>query len=452
MDANKLENTSKQDAKNTATDNLGDKLIHLRDREAPEKVARDINTKLNDIENQILRVCLEFGQSQKSLKQLVAEVEVDQQGLEQQIEELTGQFKISSRNQSKLNDALKEHFSDLFSSLKTRLDSTFFELERHEDRLQSLDVDQQSLAQKHVDLAEMVAEQKTALELIESALTANISRNSENINALQTQQNSDKESLRLLAVDQEQLREFTIDVDGKLTELRLDTAEDQRRTGKRFTLLASIVACVTIALSGALAYFEFNPLRAPDALVTQVEAIQRSVVDVNDGVTQLTWDMQQQSGQLQITDQKSLQNFTDIQLLQSNFEINSTELEARIGDLEYRIVGPGTVQGELSEPRLPLQDQSWLVELPGDVYSIQLAGFYRHRQLVNFINLHSASLLDQPLAYSKTKLGLRDWYNLYYGEFPTMDAAEAVLDGLPARLLRSSPYVRSMASVQKGLQ
>ena len=54
-------------------------------------------------------------------------------------------------------------------------------------------------------------------------------------------------------------------------------------------------------------------------------------------------------------------------------------------------------------------------------------------------------MLEQAtLTVGKSKLGLRDWYRLYYGAYPSIVVAEVALKQLPLRLRQNGPFVKQV--------
>ncbi|BCX82082.1 DamX protein [Methylomarinovum caldicuralii] len=96
---------------------------------------------------------------------------------------------------------------------------------------------------------------------------------------------------------------------------------------------------------------------------------------------------------------------------------------------------------------LGVHTSDWLLQQPGQYFTLQIAAFDKLEELAGFVREHSAL---QPLAYYRKQRRGRAWYPLLYGVFPTLEAARQAQTKLPPGLRK--PWLRRLRSVQKEIR
>jgi septal ring-binding cell division protein DamX len=89
---------------------------------------------------------------------------------------------------------------------------------------------------------------------------------------------------------------------------------------------------------------------------------------------------------------------------------------------------------------------SWILEQPGDRYTIQLISTLKNDTLERFIAAHQ---LNGQTAYFRKRVNGRTWHTLIYGLYPDIAAARAAIADLPEEVRRGKPWVLGIASVQQ---
>lgn len=93
--------------------------------------------------------------------------------------------------------------------------------------------------------------------------------------------------------------------------------------------------------------------------------------------------------------------------------------------------------------------EDWLLKQNPHGYAVQLMGASQERGILSFIKTHK---LGGHAAYFRTRYRGHAWYVLLYGVYPNRPAAQAALKRLPATLRKTSPWVRSLASVRTAIE
>jgi DamX protein len=96
-----------------------------------------------------------------------------------------------------------------------------------------------------------------------------------------------------------------------------------------------------------------------------------------------------------------------------------------------------------------LHDSVWLKKQRKDHYMVQLMAARDRRVLQQFVHQHA--LGSRAAVFSTRREGL-PWHVLLYGLYANADVARAAIADLPAGLRTHSPWIRSVASVQKAIR
>ncbi len=91
----------------------------------------------------------------------------------------------------------------------------------------------------------------------------------------------------------------------------------------------------------------------------------------------------------------------------------------------------------------------WLLSRAGSRFTLQLLGGRSEKSLREYLRQNR---IPEPVATFRTTFKGSDWYVLVHGEFPTMAAAQAAIDTLPANVRKAKPWARSFVSVHEAMQ
>ncbi|MDH5191798.1 MAG: SPOR domain-containing protein [Gammaproteobacteria bacterium] len=96
----------------------------------------------------------------------------------------------------------------------------------------------------------------------------------------------------------------------------------------------------------------------------------------------------------------------------------------------------------------PLGKKDWFLEQNPWHYTIQLLGSAKQQSLDKFIRRHK---LNGKAYWFKTRRAGKDWYVLVYGVYPSEANARLALTELPPVLKSTSPWPRTLGSVQTAI-
>lgn len=88
---------------------------------------------------------------------------------------------------------------------------------------------------------------------------------------------------------------------------------------------------------------------------------------------------------------------------------------------------------------------AWLNKQPKEGYTLQMVAGREQSSVTSFIREHTLTESHAVCAYHE---GSQDWFGLFYGFYPTLQAARDALDNLPADLKANQPYLRRLSKVR----
>lgn len=113
-------------------------------------------------------------------------------------------------------------------------------------------------------------------------------------------------------------------------------------------------------------------------------------------------------------------------------------------------VTPETAPAPAASPVKPgMQREAWLLQQDPKAYTLQLVALSEEAGIARFLERYS---LPGQAAYFRTVRQGKPWFPLLYGIYPDRQAAVAARDRLPADLLRTGVWPRSLGSVQEEIR
>lgn len=115
----------------------------------------------------------------------------------------------------------------------------------------------------------------------------------------------------------------------------------------------------------------------------------------------------------------------------------------------YRKLSVSSIKPATATSTMPvtiLGPQEWVKAQSPSFYTLQLASSTNSKLIKKYF---SENNLDGKGGYYKNKREGEYWYALVYGAYPSVNAANAAVAGLPADLKKWSPWVRKLKSIQR---
>lgn len=435
------------------------------------KFARDINTKIDDLETHIGSLTHAFADSQDLLRTTLHELKNRTHTMTHDIERVAQRLEDSSDKQMEMTRALDERFRESMIDVSTRLGHAWDSLQDQQGQLEQLEQRHSSLEDLHQALGQTTSKHGLTIEALTQDTQQRFESTGEHIANLHVQQDEQLRTLKALTEELDCLAaKVGLEAD-KLAAVEVNAAEHTRVTRQNFQIVAGVLGGLTLAVAGAMTWLHLQPDAALVQAQTDIAALSSTVgtqISSNEALqTEFTVLKSQLSGLEAAIKQHAGDNATlkgdlaqfsrDVASLKaatSSTQANNQEITLLLSALETKVKGlqakvaPPRINGTVT-PVLPIQSAEWLARQSPDHYSIQLVGVYRYPYIVSYVNQYSTDLSAYPLATNKSLYQGRDWHNLYYGNFATFSEAQAAIAKLPVELQTASPWIRSMASIQK---
>ncbi|MDX1757227.1 MAG: SPOR domain-containing protein [Marinobacter sp.] len=447
-------------------------LVPFSESVADKRFARDINAKIDEVEGQVQFLVDAFTRSQQALRGVMGDVKSQTALVTSEIERVTGLMQTADAEQRERLSALDQRLQASVAELTRRLGGVDEQLHAHQDdigrlkteldesqarladRLQSLETD----TQRNID---QLSRQDEVLEQELTALAKETERGFEHSKSeretLFATQQVHQTRQEAMATHLECLQEQADQQGEGLAELGTTVADHHVENRRQHRLFAVVSAVVVLLLVAAVSYLELAPSASSEQLQAQVGGIETQVAGIESQVEAL---------EPRVAAAESVS--TEVGDLDSKV----TGLEAQVSTLEKELKAAGTVPDSLEDiankvaalelsvygppeadlpatPVLTIEDASWVAERNASHYSIQLLGAYREGSVVAYTNQHAESLGDHPLSLTQSEYRGRSWYNLFYGDFASFDAALAALNALPPGLQQNGPWIRTLSSIQQ---
>lgn len=424
----------------TASENPVEMESAAAERERRLTFVRDINTKIGDLENNILLLTEAFGESQEALQSSLKGLYKRSEDTAVELSSVCKQMEKSTRAHAETAKAMESRLQSSITVLHDQLGQTGSVLQLQQDRLDALESDHESLLQMQ---EKMSAETRQQLQVHRTHI--------DGLNALHREQ---KQSLEDLTGNLDGLNNRAGALADQLHELSAATMADRLLSNKRFRLGARVIAGVFVVSFGAQAYLHWHPV-VPSSVQTQITDIKTA--ESREAAKQV----QVESGQVALQkkmdalEAKVAQQSQNIATLYAEAERTTAAL-AHVQDSQSQLkkrVNTFTKSTDDSDTQngsqVPvLHDTAWLDGLPGTHFTIQMLSGSRLESLSAYVQKHASVLQHESLAYAKKNSRGNTWYSLTYGDFSTRQEADHALAALPASMRQNKPWIRTIGSLQ----
>ncbi len=454
----------------------GGSLLPLSEQLAGQRFARDINAKIDDVEDQVQFLVAAFSRSQQALKGVMADMQSQATAMTSEIERVMGLVSDASGVQEARVAQLEERLKTSVSALNECLASVDDQLQAHQgdiaqvklevddsharlvNRIQTLETD---ITNNLEDLARQDARHETALSALAEEARRGFAAREQAHSELKMVQQDQLGNQQAMADHLASLQSQTDTQADGLALLETETEDYQRQNRRDLRLFAGISAAVAAVFAGVLIYLEHSPSRDAGQLQAQLSA------------------MDAQVGELEASAAASEQQFVFVAANQQGSVAKLDDLESRFGGLERAVIAAGQLHADESEnlaaiaskvaalelslygeaeesplatPALTIETSDWVAERDPGHYSIQLLGAYREGSIIAYANENARVLGQYPLSATQSEYRGRSWYNLFYGDFATFSEALSALDALPPGLRDNGPWIRTLSSIQASAQ
>lgn len=414
-----------------------DNLIVLDELLPQESGVKDINKKIDILENQLNQLASVFGVSYDLVCTSIEDLKKQDINSNVQLKAFKSQLNRVTDEALQRDEVISKSLNQVVEKFDTDLSSTKDILYVQEDRIETLQSYLEKLDQYSHDLEQQLQDQGDLFDTRHGELIHRISSNKiliEGLQSLHKQQKNDLLDLR------EQHNELSINVQNLRSDFELLGSDLLlHKADTKLTFMRTHIMIGAFLLVGAvvISFMHFYPGAASAAL----EQVQNN------------WQKEQQQQSQVIAVLSEDVSGLDISLTEIKSDADlagqrQSELKEQVDDIQYMMLGPGNKELGKSEPDLPVLDSLAVLDLNSSHYSLQLLTVYRYQDIVDYINQNKTSLTDYPLYYIQTeKFGLTR-FSLFYGVYDSFLDAQRLLSDLPLRVATNKPWIRPVESMQ----
>lgn len=404
-------------------------------REKTERFARDINAKIDALEEQISRSSHLVEHQQEEVRHALEElrnhlarqrIELDDQrhALDDQRDAQNEQH-TQLENQRKALDQLSQNLSAHTGALSTHTSA----LSTHNERLEQQE--------------------------------AQLSTHTAQIDGLDQRQFDQQQALQGLSEEHDGTVAKIDTLADQLYDQHVQLATHRNETRSYVRTLAGALLGTTVLTLGLIAYFAFNPVATTTAVENNLAALNADMAEQRGTTTTLSGELQRvgaalgalessvselrgAQGELQAGQQASREDISRISNQISSYERSLNDLRSRV----QRAQGSTAARSTAPVASVKVRDSAWLASRPGNHYVIQLVSAGDYSGVVRFANKNARALAKYPLSSVITRRQGQTWHNLMVGDFATQQQAKNALASLPAGLRASKPWIRQIRSVR----
>lgn len=476
--ANTQENVSELPAQEVSN------LLPMREREkTTDRFARDINAKIDALEEQLGRSATTMERSQEMVKAALEELRDRIMGVRidtnERLETNRDEIKANrvevetQREELKINRAEILANRDEIRVQSHEIKAHHAEIEAHRDaimtgheqlksQLGELNSQRESIQTHRLEIdshGNTLAAQTTAIATHKDTLAshhAHLQAHTDQITLLDDQHVDLQQVVKGLSQEHDATVAKVDTLADQLYVVNIDASAHRHQTQKSFRLLTGALVGTSVLTLSLFTYFQFNPIAAPAAVETQLSALSTGLDQQRLATASMSGEIQRIGSGLTIvegtvsqlgSDQASMQAVSTTEINQLKSKLGS--FEAAINDLRARIQRSVGARAPLPVPALPLHDGRWLASRPSGHYVIQLVGVHEYDSVVRFVNANANVIGNNPVSYSVGSHLGKDWHNVMLGDFASLSDAQAALAGLPPALQTNRPWIRKMGTVQK---
>lgn len=419
--------------------------VPMRDRDRTERFARDINTKIDALEEQMTRSTSLMERSQEMVRQALDELRDRIKGVSKDAEQQL------ARQQSDI-DTQRQAIDFHQSSVTAQQEA----LAQHEQALQKHDANLRTHTDKLDHQQAHISSHTRQLEQQQTALHTQ----EEQLRTLDIQQAEMHQSLVGLAQEHDAIAGKVDVLADQVSDTHVELGIQRQHTQRQVRNLTGALVGSSVLSLALIGYFTLHPVATTESVNSQLQSLSNDMTEQRSTTSSLKGDLQRLDGTL-----AGLQG--DIAQLQGNQSTLLSgqqgqheeigKIRGQLGKLESTLASLRTrLQQRLggnaktaASPALKLHDSRWLASRPSGHYVIQLAGTRDQSSLARLVNNNVSTLGKQPLSVASTQRDGQTWHHLMYGDFATRSEAQAALARLPSTLQQAKPWVRQIGSVVK---
>ncbi|CBL46471.1 Hypothetical protein HDN1F_28880 [gamma proteobacterium HdN1] len=421
-------------------------------RERTERVARDINAKIDSLEARINSVAEAFERPQQLIRNAVDELRDRVSGLAHDVEQ---RF---SRHQSEIADNKAE-----LQSSQQKIEASQQKIESNQAEISANKAEIEASKVANAANQRQISANQAAIASLQSSHDARHVQTGAEIARLDQVHALLRADLGALSEEHDLTVTNVSAVAERSYANEVQLQEHKRLSREQVRRLSVGLVASSALLIGAFSYFTLKPIAAPELVNSKLETLTTGASEqralngefsqqlgaLDSSVAGLQGEMAQyQNGANELRSQQA-----GLATTQQTSQAEIAALRGQIVDLEKTIAGLQqnaralAAASQAQSTPLQLRDANWFAGVPSSHYVIQLASSSSEASLAAFASHHAISLRSQPLAIVGSQQNGRVWNFLTFGNFNTEAQAQAALAALPQSLRQNQPWIRQISTM-----
>ncbi|MDF3030652.1 MAG: damX [Moraxellaceae bacterium] len=304
--------------------------------------ARDINAKIENLEQDIADLSVSVASSQANLKGVMNDLQSRSSSMMADLMRVSSRLEKERQQQGELHRALDQRLTGSISELGRDLDQTAAMLQAQKDCLARLQDSHDMLQRLHSHLDKVVSRQGHSLGILATDTHQQLQITRSHIEALDAFYHEQQEMLLALTSDHELLALKSGQLEARVTGIDSTLTATIGQTRQRFRTVAVVIAVLAVISLGLITYFQLYPSAVPETVRQQLaglssglsrqssssDALRQELVTIQERLSGLDARLGQQAGEIASLRSQARQTARNLKAIRDELSSFRAELEA----------------------------------------------------------------------------------------------------------------------------
>ncbi|MCD6060233.1 MAG: damX [Moraxellaceae bacterium] len=304
--------------------------------------ARDINAKIENLEQDIADLSVSVASSQANLKGVMNDLQSRSSSMMADLMRVSSRLEKEHQQQGELHRTLDQRLTGSISELGRDLDQTAAMLQAQKDCLARLQDSHDMLQRLHSHLDKVVSRQGHSLGILATDTHQQLQITRSHIEALDAFYHEQQEMLLALTSDHELLALKSGQLEARVTGIDSTLTATIGQTRQRFRTVAVVIAVLAVISLGLITYFQLYPSAVPETVRQQLaglssglsrqssssDALRQELVTIQERMSGLDARLGQQAGEIASLRSQARQTARNLKAIRDELSSFRAELEA----------------------------------------------------------------------------------------------------------------------------
>lgn len=254
---------------------------------------RDINARIDGLENRIVDLTDAFSQSQEAVKVSVSDLQQRSMQVMADVMRVSVQLEQAARHQTEMTTLVDARLSASVADLGERLDEAAAALTGQQAHLEQIQSSHEALSGLHTWLAGVTQEQGDVITALADDTRQQFQLSRTHLDGLSALYREQKLAIATLQTDYRLLETKSLSLTEQLNGLNKVVVTTISRTRKGFRMVAGTVAALAALTLGLIAWFQLYPSAVPETVKAQLAMLTAGLHQQAQSSTELSGDVTQ---------------------------------------------------------------------------------------------------------------------------------------------------------------